>query len=211
MNGILKLASAFFTLSALGGAVSSILIWLSFKKYKTFRKYSQFIISLLFVLGMLMLASGYIFGLGFFVASGFMALAFWAAGGIWLEMHEVSVPDVSDKIILFSILGIPVLPIIGFIITWKTALPLNINFFNQLVWLNFLGTAGLFLVWCISFFASRLRSAYMFFAVAYIFPMAASATLRFGTGYIWILASSILYLSGILAYIYSWVNHGQSS
>jgi hypothetical protein len=208
---ISKIASYLFALSGVLGIAITGLIWRSLARIGSFKAYRQLIISILFSAGMFMLSAGYHFAFPFVKTAGYIALSFWALGGIWIEFREVSIPELADKVTLFSLLGIPLLPALVFLVSWKPFFSLNLALLNQSLWYNALFTTGLFFVWLVSFMASRLRTAYMFWAVTFVFFASASITLRFGAGEIWMLASSILYLAGTISYIYTWVNHGQSS
>lgn len=205
------LTGLFFILASLAGLVKVIIVARDFKKRYSFRMYSYLLMSCSFTAAMIVFSVGYLCSLGYVVSTGFFMAAFWAIGNIWIQFTDISVPKLSDKAVLYLITFVPLSPFLVFLARWSFTAPLNINFNTQLIWLNMIATAGVFCIWLASFFASRLRSSYMFWTVTFFFYAMAAFAARLQFSEIWILASSILYLSGTLAYIYMWVNHGQNS
>lgn len=205
------LTGLFFILAAVAGVIKICVVAIDFRKRYSFKMYAYLLMACLFSAAMIVFAIGYLCSLGYVVSTGFFMAAFWAIGNIWIQFADISVPKLSDKIVLYLITFVPLSPFLVFLVRWSFTAPLGINFNTQLIWLNLVMTAGAFLVWLVSFFASRLRSSYMFWTVSFFFYAMAALVARLQFSEIWILASSILYLSGTLAYIYMWVNHGQNS
>jgi hypothetical protein len=204
------LAPYIFLLAGIAGVVIAILKYLVWKKRSSFRMMSYFAMSVLFPTAMFALFAGYAYSLNYLVATAFYILSIWALGSIWIQASEISVPQVVDKILFWIFTTLPVIPFLVILAKLTLAIPseLFMTIFN---WFNVIATGGVFLVWFVSFLAARLRTAYIFWTVTFVFYAFAAFALLFGEGLEWILASSILYLSGTLAYLYTWVNHGQNS
>lgn len=205
------LTTIFFTGATLAGFAKIALVWLDFRKRHTFRMYSHLVMACLFTCAMASFAIGHMFALRYFVSTGFFMVSFWALGNIWIQFSDVTVPGVVDKLILWLLAAVPFSPFVLFLVRWSWTAPVGINFNTQLVWLNLIASFGIFLVWLVSFMASRLRSFYMFWSVTFLFFAMAALSARLDLSDTWTLASSILYFSGTLTYLYTWVNHGQNS
>lgn len=201
----------FFVLASVTGLIKVALVAKDFKKRYSFRMYSYLLMACLFTAAMIVFSIGYLCSLGYLVSTAFFMAAFWSIGNIWIQFADISVPTLADKIVLCLITFVPFAPFLVFLVRWSFTAPLGISFNTQLIWLNLISAAGVFLVWLVSFLASRLRSSYMFWTVTFFFYAMAALAARLEYSNIWILASSILYLSGTLSYLYTWVNHGQNS
>lgn len=211
MNWIRLSTTIFFFGATIASIAKLILIWLDFKKKQTFRIYAFFVMSCLFACSMASFAFGHLFSLKYLVSTAFFMVSFWALGNIWIQFSDVAVPSVSEKLSLWLIAVTPFTPFVLFLVRWSWITPIGINFNTQLIWLNVIASLGIFLVWIVSFLASRLRSFYMFWSVTFLFIAMAAVAARLDFSDTWTLASSILYLTGTLTYLYTWVNHGQNS
>jgi hypothetical protein len=200
-----------FIIAALAGLVKIILVAIDLKKRRTFRMQAYLLMAFLFTCSMTTFAIGHLFTLKYLVSTAFFMSSFWALGNIWIQFTDVSIPTIKDKIVICLITFIPFSPFVIFLARWSWFAPIGINFNTQLIWLNLIASIGIFLVWLVSFISSRLRTFYMYWSVVFFFFALAAFAARLDLLDTWTLASSILYLSGTLAYLYTWVNHGQNS